>query len=672
MPKVELYINDQLCDLTGGEEINVDYTIFDISKIDVRGGARSYEFEIPKTNRNKKVLESPEIVNNLSNVPYTRLRALVLVDGVDVLVRFCELQSVKGFYRVRLYGGNTNFYSIVADKTLYDLDLTRFDHVWTLDNVYASRTNTEGYIYSIIDYHEDSPNSYINNDNKEMRIDFMPPAFFVNTIINQILSESGYTLINELESDSENLLLTLNSNSVDNNDYVQEKYQAIFGIGSRMEVPTYPLYTPSPVNAFGFETISGYSGNYYNIPYQVPGLGYPSLRLEDRISFRMTVSLDVTFLTSNNFISIIFRRFDYAGNIMPGGQQFDYQDYSAGTQTITLTFDDVLNFGQVQREYYYSIFIVNNGNYVGDSSSVFIESTSTVTISEVVYFGNLLLYNNFIPISGVLPKLTQYQFLKNYFLLFNAIPLIDEINKTVTIKKFSSILANIGSAIDWSNKIDLSEEHQIKFLLNEYAQNNILRYKDDSDDFIPAEANGVIEIGNKNLEPEKVLVELDFSSTNMVKRLNNSGVGNNIVPQIGVYKNGVWENQKNARLLQLSRKSDTDIGGAVTYHSPDDSISFSDSIPFSYFIDLRESFNLGFGNNIIANYYAELAAIIQNLKVVTVYLRLSAADISQLDFTRPVYIAKFEAYFYISSIKGFSYTSNESTMVELVKLNING
>jgi len=88
MPKVELYINLQLCDLTGSEQIEVDYTSFDISKIGTRGGARSYSFNLPKTNRNKAILENPEIVNNLSTLPYTRLPCRILVDGVDVQIRF--------------------------------------------------------------------------------------------------------------------------------------------------------------------------------------------------------------------------------------------------------------------------------------------------------------------------------------------------------------------------------------------------------------------------------------------------------------------------------------------------------------------------------------------------------------------------------------------------------
>jgi hypothetical protein len=63
-----------------------------------------------------------------------------------------------------------------------------------------------------------------------------------------------------------------------------------------------------------------------------------------------------------------------------------------------------------------------------------------------------------------------------------------------------------------------------------------------------------------------------------------------------------------------------------------------------------------------------LSDVLNRLKVVSVPIRLNASDINQLDFTRPVYIKHFNAYFYISAIKAYTPTNNESTTVELVKL----
>lgn len=82
----ELYLNDQLCELSGNESIAVDYAIFNVDDIESRDGLRSYEFEIPKTNVNKQVLESNEVVSSLSTLPFSRIKARYYVDGVDTLV----------------------------------------------------------------------------------------------------------------------------------------------------------------------------------------------------------------------------------------------------------------------------------------------------------------------------------------------------------------------------------------------------------------------------------------------------------------------------------------------------------------------------------------------------------------------------------------------------------
>ncbi len=260
-------------------------------------------------------------------------------------------------------------------------------------------------------------------------------------------------------------------------------------------------------------------------------------------------------------------------------------------------------------------------------------------------------------------------------LLFGLIPIVNEATNTVSLVKFNSVTSNLHLAYDWSNKIDFSEPHEVKFMLNDYAQKNNLKWAEDGNEPIPVDSNGVIKINNKNLELEKDIVEMDFAATNANFRLNNLGTGDRIMPQIGIYKQSELTISKVPRLLQLTKKTAAEWGLSVLGMQYDDSTSgvgVADNIPVCHFIDIAESFNLGFGNNIIENYYSSIAAIIGKLKVVRELVRLNAADLSDIDFTRPVWIQKHESYFYISSIKGFSYTENKSTIVELVKLNING
>lgn len=672
MAKVELYINDSLCDLSGEETIEVDYTNFDISKIDSRGGARSYSFNIPKTNRNKVVLENPEMVNNLSEVPYLRLPCLVLVDGVDVQIRFAEVESAGDSYGIRVYGSNSDLFSTLSDKKLFDLDFSEFDHIWNMTNVVDSRLNTEGYIYALIDFHEDSPNFACNNDANNFRVDYCPPSFFVNTILENIFTHFGYTLENEIESDTANLIMPLHFTAVEPTPFINEKYDGVLGIGSQMEVPS----VQAVVKYFAFDNVSSYTGSYYSFPYYVPNSNRRALRTEDSMFFKMTFSLDITVTNAINNIVLDFQIFDANGNAYSTiGNYTVTPNLTVGTHNISFVFN-IVSLAVPNGALYYTVGFQNNAWIFGNTDSYFVESTSTITISDVVYMGNLLQYGQLLNMSALMPDMTILDFVKNYLLLFGLIPIVNEATNTIYLKKFNSIVGNLGNAYDWSGKLDYTNEPEIRYLMNEYAQNNYFKWKQDGEEPIPTDANSQIVISNKNLELEKNLVELDFASTNSNFRLNTLGVGNRILPQIGVYKQGDWSNDKMPRLLQLTKKSAADWGLdpilGMQYDDYSTSTGVVDNIPVCHFIDIAEPFNLGFGNNILQNYYTQISEILSRLKIVKVELRLNASDISQLDFTRPVFIQKFESYFYISSVKGFSYTENKSTLVELVKLNING
>jgi len=53
----------------------------------------------------------------------------------------------------------------------------------------------------------------------------------------------------------------------------------------------------------------------------------------------------------------------------------------------------------------------------------------------------------------------------------------------------------------------------------------------------------------------------------------------------------------------------------------------------------------------------------------TIDIRLDILDILNLNYLYPIYLNDYNAYFFISSLNQFDYTSNDSTEVELIKLN---
>ena len=72
---LKLFINGQLCDLKGDENISIDYAMFSIEDISKRKGSRSFNFELPKTLNNSRIFKVSEQVNNSTTLPYTKLTA---------------------------------------------------------------------------------------------------------------------------------------------------------------------------------------------------------------------------------------------------------------------------------------------------------------------------------------------------------------------------------------------------------------------------------------------------------------------------------------------------------------------------------------------------------------------------------------------------------------------
>lgn len=656
MPHVELYIADQLCDLQGDETIDVDYTIFDITKIESRGGARSYSFNLPKTDRNKTVLENPEMVNNLSQVPYTRLKCRCYIDGVDSLIRFCEVASVKDSYAIRLYGSNSDLFASMKDKKLSELDMSEFDHYWTLPVIAAglARTVNEGYVYPIIDYHLDSENAFINNYSKTIRADFMLPALYYNYILRKIYANTGYIFIDTIEDTTNDLIIPAFHQN-ESNFYAPKKYDGTFTIDTAQPILPFGSVTQT---WYRFDAVTNYAGNYYQLPNQS---AFPifqrCLKIQDNIKFHFKMTLEIT---NPDVIPIqLFPSFIFRNNV-------GAENYAVSPQILNI----LPNTNQYVLEFDFLTPSHNSELLIG-----FLQTAGTlqmiITTNTTVEFSNvevqelqLLTYGEYISLPAILPDITQLELLKNYMQMFCLLPVIDEPNKTVTLVKFDNILDNIPNCYDWSNKLDLTEEAEISFIQENYAQNNNFIYKQDGDETKPIGTDGVIRINNQNLEQSKDIIELTFAGTNSVVRLEGLNVGN-----IGIFENGEYKSEREPRVLVANIET---YPYSITLTDSGATSYAASTFAVPYFIDSTQTFNLGFGNNLLDNYYDLISDVLGRVKLLKVMVRLNASDISQLDFTRPVFIQKYEAYFYISSIKGFTYTESKSTLVELVKINING
>lgn len=667
MAKVELYIQDQLCDLIGSESINVDYTNFDITKIDSRGGARSYSFKLPKTNRNKSVLDTPEMVPSLSSIPYTRMKCRMYVDGVDMLIRLCELQSTKDTYNVQLYGANSDIFIGLKDLKLQDLDFSEYDHFWNFGNVINGLYRTDGYGYGILDYHTGGPNAFIDTD--FIYADFMLPFVYVNKILEKIFANSSYTFINEIQADTSNMVVPYTKGQpIRNLD--TKRYEAKFSLdmipvdGSDfINVIGIPPNS-APVDLF-FNILDSTNGNYFTTGASISDINYYFCD-----AFEMDIEFNLILENTDGFfpqqITIIC---NYSQLNTNQTLQFTLL-VPVGITTVTHTERISINPISIQPQ---SLTYLNFTAFAGAHEVVNVKNGSTIEFKNVkivnpfnINYEESSVFDkyDYLTVSSMLPEMTQMEFLKNYMQMFCLLPIVNEVFNTVTLIRFDKLLENTPNAYDWSDKLDTTEDSELKFIQTSYAQKNKFSYKQDGDEQKPQGTDGVININNSNLEFEKDAVELIYAGTQMPFYC-----GDMFICQIGIFQDGEYANEKEPRILNLKRGLNSLVHVRDTLGNLFD-VQADVNVP--YFIDYTQRFNLGFSDNLIPHYYNLLKAILGRVKILNQYVRLNASDISSLDFSRPVWIAKYESYFYINAVKGYTYTESKSTLVELVKMNING
>lgn len=659
---LQLFINGKLCDLKGDENISIDYAMLSIEDISKRKGSRSFTFELPKTLNNTRILKVSEIVNNLTDLPYTKLEARLLDNGIDLGIRFAELVSAKKGYSINLYGDNAGFFDLIKNSLLTDLDLSDLNHQYNLLTIFASRLNDEGYIYPVINYGIDE--NVMGNIERKFFCNYSLPAVYLDTILPRICSQNGYTLVNSMLDDTDytdNPIIIPATGLVFGN-----KYNATFGINVSHDSVCTPNYF-GHVNPIDVESIISYDGNWYSLPYNTQfnwgsaittGSGF---KIQDVFSCKFRFTIQVENTSSQQLPLRLYMSGDSV-SYHSGISGISFTMCAPGTHTYVIegTFDDNVN----QWNALTTKLIIPIG-----STSLTVKAGGTLELYEADAF-SIIYPDAVVDVAAFLPtKMKQSDLLRNYCQMFSMLPIVDEDLKTVTLVNFNKVEENINEAVDWSNKLDLSEDPEIKFLVDEYAQINLFKWLKDEDEQQVNGTNWSMGIANENLPLEKDIIELEFASSYSDLKLLDIPV-----PRIGIFEVNEYKKEKKPRMLILYRKAPNDFADTsdFSYHfvktgieSAISIIGSESTIPLCRFIDTDFTYNLGFGNS-LNNYYRAIRNVVDKYKAVTCLIRLNASDINKLDYLKPVWIKYFNSYFYISKISG--YNSNKSTQVELIKI----
>ena len=671
---MRLKVGDTILDQFESTIIAQTFAVNEFGELQTRQGGLSNDFNIPLTDANKVALDFPDDLNFVTRKPYNKVPAQLIDVGTVIAIGYIRYRIVTDGKSIScsFFSDNTEWFNLIKDKKMSELDLSDYNHLWEYQTIGQAifDNKSSGYTYPIIDYgffkEQDVSVDF------DIESDHLFPAMFVNSLVDQIFKDIGWSVSGNLLSE---------------------------GIYQR-------AIQPFSAKDFARDPITVKSREV-----NVTEIGTPNL-----VKVTGAASLDIEWSNASTIVNPLF---DGKYNIV-AGLNFTWTKTDAPIEP-----EPVLAASVQKNGITISSFIINlSGSPETRDVIVSIEDEDLLTSDDITLLfgigsadaagfvefnsGSLSLsiesdyeFGDEITMASTMPDIKQSDFLKYIFFTFGVVPQPNNYSKTIDLDLFKNIKPNIPNAIDWSGKIDLSKSYSNDYtkLLNNYSRKSRLVYQEDSNDAelsaYLAETEeifgqGFINIDNEHLDPEKDIYEAPYSSMINIVSFDDTLY----IPQIKYYEpDGLGgftkEYEPEPKIAILSETisvEDLTLGsnlnvtiippvGAGTYGLSNINFCWFAKTAYIEEIDLID-WTLAydpvlFSNNIGAGmketYIKDYETILSSMKFIKAWFALNEVDISNLDFMTPVYVGRFKSYFFINKVGDYE-GSVKSTQVELIKI----
>lgn len=643
MSDVVVLINDEELVLDKAGDIVGTYAINKLGDIASRQGNFTNTFNVPVSSaKNKEIAESAQQINSQTEIPYARQTAEIRVGGAQTVLGLAQLKSAKDFFQWVIKSGNADLFERIKGLSLRDLNLSAYDHVWNGTVVYNSRVHTysDGYIYPDIDY------GTLTNETSTISFAKLYAAVFDYVILQAIVNEAGFTISGDFLTNTlfrKKITPFVGKELLHDLDWVALK-------SFRAEMSTHTFVAPlNEIWYIGFNNDS--TGGYFDNDNQftlgawqaISPLSFFTNNETGDYYFEANITFTIT-AWSNTLSNLLIFIYGLDG----GNNSYIHSDsLGVGTFTIKL-YGTVTNLAALSTmNIEVDINLVNMTFDSGEFSNI---------PEQTMY--PLSTWN----ISQNLPDIKQSDFLLTLANEFGLFFQTNNLTNNINVFQFSNVINNIPSAKDWRQKVDLSERPLKQYLFEDYAQENIFTYATDEDDIYlsadPLYGQGTINVSNEFLQIKKDLFKSVFAPVKRISSFANT-VTIAFIPKWTIGEDsGSFENTINA----VPRTAYVDITNTSNLIQITGQPTRTTS-PAVYFTDLEFE-------NLIDAYYEPLERLLNKAKVVTALVRLTVADINQLDFEYPILftVDGEDGYFYINEVRQFKFNTKESTEVELVLL----
>lgn len=534
-------------DVKEGTNFPLTYGVSEIRDLTERKGTLSKSITLANTKNNAKLLNSYFDINVVAGTfDINKLqKCIVLEDNVPIvenaimqLVNIKKVEKINAYdseieYTVLVKEASVDFFTKLGQNKLTDLNIPKYSHNLTPQNIINSFSNTylDGYKY-VMPQGDTYDNLFLINE--------FHPGIYARKYWDSIFQQSGYTYswpsIDAADIQFSKLIIPFNGAQEDLlNDYSVTNNAVATGLIQNRNInPTVGIPTGSSGNFLlpaGTEVSD--PGNHYNpttYKYKIPFYftsgnslnvnvqftyrmelinnsgataylvkepnAYPSnsqLRLYSNVQLRKNTNPTAAYMLGNFYTPTVWNGTN--GGLINGGTSFANGTtiLDTGTANVDLnvpasafTFND-----DVAVEIPFNVLYTNNGiesrwrsNNTTGGTLVDVDYKMVITSFTVTYTPSIagLTYNQNINVNNYIPReINQVDFIKAFVQLYNLFIDIDPNEPNKLIIKTRDEYYDSGKTVDWTKKLYKDKEKTISWLAATQKKRFLLTYKQDKD-----------------------------------------------------------------------------------------------------------------------------------------------------------------------------------------------
>ncbi|MFN8155591.1 MAG: hypothetical protein U0Y08_14955 [Bacteroidia bacterium] len=678
-------------ELSGQEQMSLNYMVSDYSDFTKRVGSFSKSFSVVGSKANNIVFQNYWEIGASSESTYNpnkKVKAQIESDGTVVFYGYIQLseivrnlQSEVITYKIIFFADLNRFMKDISGLYLDDLTtLSAFTHDYTWVNINSTwdAPKGHGYMYPMIDRSRNYTLNVINKPTTGTCVNMSEyyPAMYARTIWDAIHKEAGYSYSWDFANSDhfKSLIFTIDKLTHSDEFIKENEYKAVINSPITIDSAGIPEYFFGTL-LFQDDYLYGYdNGNHYD---PVTGI----YTFTERVKAAFEVRLNFTSTMSGELELKLYKN----GTLLWSSGQFRNLMLNGNPANVPNFDNFTISSPEFQFEdgdsiYMYMALMSFNPTAMQVGSYIKMSINTAISPGDQIEF------------SQIMPKMSQTEFIKSIVTIYNLYiqPSKDFENELEYYTK-DDYYSGQGF-VDWSGKIDISSPITIKPLSELNARTLKFHWQSDISFFDKYYEDRF----NEQYASYEVTIDNDFLPTNNVQDISTVFapciMGNVIgsttmqIPKLYTVdeQNNFKKGNLKPRILFFNKKltcekyyvrsDNTAMYATITYPHCSTLYGDIDSPTFDLNWGTPKQIYFSFSGqtqypeaNIYTTYYENTVDEILNSKLVEAYIYLTPADISQLNFRKQVFLdIDGGHYFKLMSVEDYDGSSNGLSKVTLL------